>query len=62
MSDEYLDAAETVAREHWCTDDLQIDDMLEAADFSQAENGCWVRAWVWVSNELIETILPTPEE
>jgi hypothetical protein len=29
------------------TDDLAIDD---SADVKQAQNGCWVAAWVWVPN------------
>lgn len=29
-------------------DELELDDVLYNCDFSQADDGCWVRAWVWV--------------
>ena len=37
-----------VARELYATDDVEIDD--EPA-LSHANDGAWVAAWVWVSNE-----------
>ena len=36
------------AREEWGSDDCEIDD---SAAFSEGDNGCWVGAWVWVSDD-----------
>lgn len=33
------------ARDEYATDDVEIDD---EPDISEAENGVWVAAWVWV--------------
>lgn len=38
----YIDAARLET-----DDDLEIDDTPE---LSQADEGCWVAAWIWVSN------------
>lgn len=54
--DAYEEAAEAAARERWCTDDLVIDDVLTKKDFSAGDDGCWVRAWVWVPDDVIEAI------
>lgn len=42
--DDYIAAA----REQYATDDLEIDD---APATSQADQGCWVAAWVWVADD-----------
>jgi hypothetical protein len=36
------------AIECWTDDDLEID---EEATVSSSEDGAWVQAWVWVSND-----------
>lgn len=38
------------ARKIWADDDVEIDDDPLT---SRAEHGCWVSAWVWVSNEAV---------
>lgn len=40
-----------VARNEYVTDEVEIDDEPE---LSPSEDGCWVAAWVWVSNEDIK--------
>lgn len=32
-------------------DEIEIDDELTEKDFSHGEDGCWVRAWLWVEDE-----------
>lgn len=39
----------TVARREYATDDVEIDDNPK---ISPSEDGCWVAAWVWVSDGL----------
>lgn len=39
------------ARDKYFTDDIEIDDPLHPADFSHADDGSWVRAWVWIPDE-----------
>ena len=36
------------AREQYCSDDIEIDDKTRV---SPTDEGCWVQAWLWVSNE-----------
>lgn len=36
------------ARERWAEDELEIDD---APEVSEGSDGCWVAAWVWISDE-----------
>lgn len=45
--------AEELAREQYASDDIEIDDTLTDADFSPAEDGTWVHAWVWVANKIL---------
>lgn len=39
-----------IAEEKYCsnTDDIEID---ELPNFSEAEDGIWVQAWVWLTKE-----------
>lgn len=53
MTDPSLAKVVEVAREQWCSDDLEIDDILTEKDFSQADEGTWVRAWVWVPHSAL---------
>lgn len=50
--------ARQMARDEHGSDEIEIDDndnpKMSAADFSQGEDGCWVRAWVWVPNIEVE--------
>jgi hypothetical protein len=39
------------ARAQYCNDDLEIDDDPKLSDNGE---GCWVAAWVWVSDEEAE--------
>lgn len=41
------------ARDIYQNDDLEIDD---DARLSVADNGVWVQAWIWVSNEETNTV------
>lgn len=43
--------ARDIARALYAGEDIQID---ENALISEGEDGSWVQAWVWVSNEDIE--------
>jgi hypothetical protein len=46
MTDEQ--AIEAARQDWWKNPDIEIDD---DAVVSHTENGAWVAAWVWVSNE-----------
>ena len=41
-----------IARREYQTDDIEIDDNAKISRTD--ENGAWVQAWVWVSDEVPE--------
>ncbi len=51
--DEEAAAYITKAREIWVSDELEIDDDPRVSFNGE---GCWVRAWVYVSEDAIEEI------
>jgi hypothetical protein len=44
-----------IARDTYCNDDVEIDVGTETDNnnFSETDNGTWVRAWVWVDGHAL---------
>ena len=47
-------AAHAYAQANLCDDDIEVDSSFGPTDFSDSDEGTWVRAWLWVSNSDIE--------
>lgn len=52
---DWMTGAKTVARNEYQTDEIEIDD---APLQSRGDDGVWVSAWVWVSDEDVEALVP----
>jgi hypothetical protein len=58
---EQKDAAIGIAHERFCgNEDVRVDSDEDAT--SEADKGLWVRAWVWVADTDIETIVGNDQE
>lgn len=56
----YLDALQELARKEYGSDEIEIDD---EADISEGDDGTWVQAWVFLSNDTLrENGLGEPDE
>ena len=56
----HLEALQELARKEYGSDEIEIDD---DADISEGNDGTWVQAWVFLSNEtLSENNLLDPED
>ena len=48
-------ALETLARDTYGTDDIEIDPLPDATHISEGPAGIWVRAWVHLANDDLAT-------
>jgi hypothetical protein len=52
------EAAAKCATDQYCNDDVELDDdAITGRTLSVGDDGVWVRAWLWVSNEEIDAEL-----
>jgi hypothetical protein len=47
-------ARDRIANEWGAHTEIEVDDILEDKDFSEVDDGTWVRAWIWVPWEEVE--------